>query len=168
MNSAPVEHSRHCYCLLPLHLPIIPGYPGVLWAKVLFSPQHCQARWGDPGAMYFLLGDWQVEGHTFWVSHTVELDIIIMPIHRGDKRVNFLPPLWEPVIPLQISLDPLTGVIGIIISSFPWLLSLQGRATVGCSGGNRNSSLLGRFYKPGDFCMSGGRAWHSWWPISFT
>ena len=72
-----------------------------------------------------------------------------------DKRVKFLPPLWEPVIPLQISSDSLSSVIGTDVNTFPWLLPLQGRATLGHSGGNRSGSLLSRFYECGDFCMSG-------------
>ena len=91
-----------------------------------------------------------------------------MPICRVDKRVKFLPPLWESAIPLQISLDPLTRVIGVNVNPFPWFLSFPGRATLGCSGGDRSSSLLSRFYKPGDFCNSRGRTLHSWLPISFT
>ena len=117
--------------------------------------------------MYFLLGSWQVEGCSLLSSHIVVLGVITAPICRVDKAEIFPPP-QEPVIPLQICMDPLTWVVGIDINPFPWFPSFQGRVTVGCSGSNRNGSLLSRFYKPGDFCLSGSRAWHSWEPISFT
>ena len=118
--------------------------------------------------MHFILGDWWVEGQSLLVTHTFDLGIITMPICRADKRAKFLPPFWEPILPLKISSDSLTGAIGIDISPFPWLLFLPERVAVGCSRGNLSGSLLSRFYEPRDFCMSGGRAWHSWWPISFT
>ena len=111
-DSTPLEHNSQCYHLLPLYLPIIPGYPWVFWGKVFLPSLHCQTGWGDPCTMYLLLSGWQAQGCSLPVSQTFDLGIITMPVCRADKRVKFPPPLWESVISLQVSLDPLDWVVG--------------------------------------------------------
>ena len=157
LNGTPLDYNGKHNSFLPLCLLVFPSHPGVFGPKVLLSSQHCQAGWGDPGNMYFLLGSWQVEGSSLLSSHIFDLAIITAPICRADKRVKFFPSLWEPVIPLKISIDPLTRFVGIDISPFPWLLSFWGRMTVGAV--EVTEAVV---------CLSGSKAWHSWESISFT
>ena len=115
-NAKPLEYNGQHDSFLPQHLLVIPDYPEV---KVLLSSQHCQAGLSNPCTMHFLLGGWQVEGSSLHVSHIFDLGIITMLNCRADKRAKFFPPLWQLVIPLQISMDLLIRVVGIDINHFP-------------------------------------------------
>ena len=106
---------------------------------------------------------WQLAGKPYyWFGHCHNA-------HAQSRLEGKIPTTTlEACYPLQISSDPLTGVVGVDINPFPWLLSFTGRATVGHSGGDWEGSLLSKFYKPGNFHMFSGRAWHSRGPISFA
>ena len=78
--------------------------------------------------MYLFLRGRKAEGCSLLANQTFDFGIIIMSIYRVDKRMKFLPPLWEPIISLHVSLGPLAGVIRVDINPLHSFLSFwEGR-----------------------------------------
>ena len=101
-NCTLLEHnSQHNSFLSPHHL-VIPGYVGVLGTKAFSSHKHCQAGWGYPCTMYFLLCGWQTKNKkaaacwwarlwTWGLLHpSVELTKGKKPSHHSGRLLSFL------------------------------------------------------------------------------
>ena len=84
----------------------------------LFPSTARQGRAVQNGHVPAFMSSWQVEGCSLLVSQNFDFGIFTMPVCIVDKRAKFLPPLWDPVISLHVSLDPLARVIGVNISPF--------------------------------------------------